>query len=96
MSVRKRLAAWLDPETARDARRHWYLRNRLSEAADWLGVDFPVVDAVIHWAKVSEVIHFSSPGDKLPEHVPGKPWIHGIYDFREHLRKLYSAAGKGQ
>ncbi len=92
VSIRKRIAAWLDPETAKDARRHWFLRNKLSEASDWLGVDFPVVDAVIHWAKVSEVVHFSRFGDKLPEHVPGKPWIHQIHEFRSHLRETYTSA----
>jgi len=89
MSIRKRMAAWLDPETAREARKHFYLRLRLSEAADWLGADFPVVDAVIHWAKVREVIHFAAVGDSLPEPVPGKPWINYISDFRQYLRETY-------
>ncbi|MEH3121149.1 MAG: hypothetical protein PGN16_04080 [Sphingomonas phyllosphaerae] len=89
MSLRKAIAARLDPETAKAARKHWFLRNRLTEAAEWLGYDFPVVDAVIHWAKVSEVVHFASLDDKLPEHVPGKPWVHAIHDFREHLRATY-------
>lgn len=89
MNIRKRIAAWLDPEAAKDARRYWYLRIKLSDAADWLGHDFPMVDAAIHWAKVCDVVHFSALGDNLPAHVPGKPWIHGIQDFREHLRKTY-------
>lgn len=93
MGIRKAIAAWLDPETAREARKHWFLRQKLSEASDWLGVDFPVVDEVIHWAKVSEVVHFSQLGDKLPEHVPGKPWIHAIHDFRQHLRDKHGEAG---
>lgn len=89
MAWKHKLAEWLDPETARDARRHWYLNNKLSEAGDWLGVDFPVVDAVIRWAKVSEVVHFADMSDKLPEPVPGKPWIHRIDDFRAYLRETY-------
>lgn len=89
MSVRERIAAWLAPEMAKDARRHWFLRQRLTEAAEWLGAEYPAIDATIHWAKVSTVVHFASLDDNLPEHVPGKPWIHQIHDFREHLRRTY-------
>lgn len=89
MSARKRLAAWLDPDTAKDARRHLFLRVRLSEASDWLGVDFPVVHAVIRWAMVSEAVHFATAEDDSPAHVPSKPWIYHISDLRDHLRGAY-------
>lgn len=96
----KRIAAWLDPEAAKDARRYWYLRMKLSEASDWLGYDFPAVGASIRWATVCDVVHFAALDDKLPEHVPGKPWVHGIQDFREHLQKTYlttpSTGGAGR
>lgn len=92
MTLRKWLASKIDPEMARDARAHWYLRMKMDEAATWLGYDFPMIDAAIFWAKVSTVNHFRLSEAEYVHAVPEKPWIHQISDFREHLRKTYLPA----
>jgi len=91
MSLKTLIARWLDPDAYRTVERYHYLRARLSEAQQWLGYDFPEVDATIMWAKVSEVNHFRRLDQDAVETVPGKPWIWTVYDFREHLRSAHRA-----
>jgi hypothetical protein len=91
-SCRHRIAIALHPELARDAERHWYLRLKLSELQDWLGYDFPDIDAAIHWAKVCERNHYRPLGADAVSPVPDKPWIYGISEFREHMRRAYAIA----
>lgn len=92
MSIRTTIARWLAPEAFRTAERYWFLRLMLADAQSWLGYDFPEVDEAIFWAKVTEVNHFRGLDEPCREAVPGKPWIHSISDFREHLRAKRKAA----
>ncbi|HYI40031.1 MAG TPA: hypothetical protein VE053_06905 [Allosphingosinicella sp.] len=91
MTVRERLARWLAPNIAQDADAYGFLRNQLSDAQRWLSGDFPVVDAVIHWAGVRTRNHFRGLSDQAFAPVPGMPWINDMHEFRTHLRTFHGA-----
>lgn len=93
MSIKNAIACWLAPEVFERSERYYYLRDTLSDAQMWLAYEWPEVDTVIFWAKVSEVNHFRKLGVPSVAAVPGKPWIHTISDFRDHLRKARDGNG---
>lgn len=80
--LRTWLARRLDPDTAHDAERYWYLWHQLDDAHKWLSYEFNEVGDVLLWLKMKDQDHWRSIG------TPGRnPWPSGISDFRERLRR---------
>lgn len=87
MSIKQHLARWLDPETARDAEKYWYLWHQLDDAHKWLSYEFKEVGDVLLWLKMNEQDHWRPLG------TPARsPWPSRIDDFRERMRAQKAVA----
>lgn len=80
MTLRRRIARWLDPDVDRESDRLTYLLATLSEGYRWLG-EIPDAVDTIAWISEQDRNHWRPLGMDAVNTVPWE-----IAAFREHLR----------
>ena len=80
-NIRRRIAAWLDPDVARLVDHYWYLQLRVQEAHRWLG-ERPDAADLAQWLLERDADHWRTLGTKSAGKLP-----QDISDFRDHLRR---------
>lgn len=85
MSWKRKLARWLDPQTAKAADRYLFMHHQLDDARWWLGVQHPEVAALAEWIIGRD--YWWANSKRLPETNSWAPpaWVTDIGAFRQWL-----------
>lgn len=84
MSIRRMIAAWLDPEAALKAKQHDWLIGQVHESYRWLG-EFDEIGAYLQWL----LQHHKDSWRGINDHPWRRwRWYGGVPEFREQARRL--------